>query len=302
MRAAFAVLAAAMPAAGGRRIAVLGDMLELGDAAGRLHRELAGPLDAASVDRSSSPLGSEMRGARRRAARRHAAAAMRRYCRSAIATALVDFLHPGDVVMVKGSLRQCALATSSSGLLAAIGAARGLDAMLYPLLYPARRSFPAFQPVPLPHLPHGRARSSPRCDQLRLRPADHRLAAAPSSAKASRSAPTARQAICRAKRARRRWAAFLILLALTMLDPALGRSHQPLCLDRAAGHGRLRADRLLRRLPKADQQLASRAVRPDQVVARDRDRRRRLRRSRRESTTGMPLADTAWPCRSSRTC
>ena len=59
MAAAFAVLAAAMPAAGGRRVAVLGDMLELGDAAGRLHRELAGPLDAAGVDRVFL-VGSEM--------------------------------------------------------------------------------------------------------------------------------------------------------------------------------------------------------------------------------------------------
>ena len=51
MRAALAVLAATEPAAGARRVAVLGDMLELGDASERLHRELAEPLAAAEVDR-----------------------------------------------------------------------------------------------------------------------------------------------------------------------------------------------------------------------------------------------------------
>lgn len=51
MRAAFAVLAAIPPAVGARRVAVLGDMLELGEATERLHRELAGSLAAAGVDR-----------------------------------------------------------------------------------------------------------------------------------------------------------------------------------------------------------------------------------------------------------
>jgi UDP-N-acetylmuramoyl-tripeptide--D-alanyl-D-alanine ligase len=51
MRAALAVLAAIPAAVGARRVAVLGDMLELGEATERLHRELAGPLTAAGVDR-----------------------------------------------------------------------------------------------------------------------------------------------------------------------------------------------------------------------------------------------------------
>src|SRR5260370_1003209 len=49
MRATFAVLGATEPKRGGRRIAVLGDMLELGDEASRLHTELAQPLAEAGV-------------------------------------------------------------------------------------------------------------------------------------------------------------------------------------------------------------------------------------------------------------
>src|SRR5581483_9540439 len=50
MRAALLVLGAIQPKPGGRRIAVLGDMLELGPAASRLHAELAEPVLAARVD------------------------------------------------------------------------------------------------------------------------------------------------------------------------------------------------------------------------------------------------------------
>jgi UDP-N-acetylmuramoyl-tripeptide--D-alanyl-D-alanine ligase len=51
MCAALRVLAAIRPATGARRVAVLGDMLELGEATDRLHRELAVPLARAGVDR-----------------------------------------------------------------------------------------------------------------------------------------------------------------------------------------------------------------------------------------------------------
>ena len=50
MRAALAVLGAAPVAPGGRRIAALGDMLELGHQSRALHEELAGPIEANGVD------------------------------------------------------------------------------------------------------------------------------------------------------------------------------------------------------------------------------------------------------------
>jgi UDP-N-acetylmuramoyl-tripeptide--D-alanyl-D-alanine ligase len=100
MHAALAVLGAAAPQAGGRRIAVLGDMLELGEAGARLHRELAERLIAAAVDRAFL-IGTEM-------AALHAAlpAPMRSGLwpsPGAAMPALLSFLQPGDVVTVKGS-------------------------------------------------------------------------------------------------------------------------------------------------------------------------------------------------------
>ena len=50
MRAALALLAAAKPGPKGRRIAVIGDMLELGPKAAAMHAELAADLSANNVD------------------------------------------------------------------------------------------------------------------------------------------------------------------------------------------------------------------------------------------------------------
>jgi UDP-N-acetylmuramoyl-tripeptide--D-alanyl-D-alanine ligase len=101
MRAALAVLRTIVPRPGGRRIAVLGDMLELGEVASRLHAALAEPVLAAEVDLVFS-VGREMEHLDRAlpAARRggHAATS------AELAPALAAALRPGDVVMVKGSL------------------------------------------------------------------------------------------------------------------------------------------------------------------------------------------------------
>jgi len=100
MRAAIAVLGSARPGTSGRRVAVLGDMLELGADAARLHAELADPLRDAGVDLVFT-VGEAMRAlydalpARRRGVHATTAAAM--------ADAIVHRLKSGDVVMVKGS-------------------------------------------------------------------------------------------------------------------------------------------------------------------------------------------------------
>ena len=50
MRAAIALLAASEPTASGRRIAILGDMLEMGEFSAKVHEELAGPILAAGIE------------------------------------------------------------------------------------------------------------------------------------------------------------------------------------------------------------------------------------------------------------
>jgi UDP-N-acetylmuramoyl-tripeptide--D-alanyl-D-alanine ligase len=100
MAAALAVLGAAEPCAGGRRIAVLGDMLELGAAAEDLHRSLAQPLAAATVDRVFL-VGTEMAALFEVLPEPLRAGLWR--CSDTAIPALFEFLRPGDVVMVKGS-------------------------------------------------------------------------------------------------------------------------------------------------------------------------------------------------------
>lgn len=100
LRAALAVLAIVEPSRGGRRIAVLGDMLELGDMAERLHRDLAGPLLAAKVDRAFL-VGSAMTALHK--ALPEAQRGGLWSCADEAVPALFAYLKPGDVVTVKGS-------------------------------------------------------------------------------------------------------------------------------------------------------------------------------------------------------
>ncbi len=101
MRAAIANLGASEPGPGGRRIAVLGDMLELGETAPALHAALAEPLVAAGVDlvftagESMACLRDALPAAMRA---RHAARS------EDLVAPVVAAVRPGDVVMVKGSL------------------------------------------------------------------------------------------------------------------------------------------------------------------------------------------------------
>jgi UDP-N-acetylmuramoyl-tripeptide--D-alanyl-D-alanine ligase len=100
VQAAIEVLGGIAPRAGGRRVAILGDMLELGATAEQLHRALAAPLAAAKVDRVflfgdnvvalHEALPAERRGGLWPSA-------------EAAIPDLLNLLQPGDVVTVKGS-------------------------------------------------------------------------------------------------------------------------------------------------------------------------------------------------------
>lgn len=100
VRASLAVLGAQPLAAGKRRIAVLGDMLELGEDTPRLHAELADALVANHVDTAYlageamahlwNALPSRMHG-------HHSVTA------ELLADVVMQAVRPGDVVMVKGS-------------------------------------------------------------------------------------------------------------------------------------------------------------------------------------------------------
>jgi len=101
MRAALDVATGLAPGPGGRRIAVLGDMLELGAEAGALHAGLAAPVEAAGIDiaftcgalmrRLHEALPARLRGA-------HAEDS------AALAAIVAAEIRAGDVVVVKGSL------------------------------------------------------------------------------------------------------------------------------------------------------------------------------------------------------
>ena len=115
MRAAIAVLAGAEPRSDGRRVAVLGDMRELGDNSARLHAELAEPLLAAAVD-AVFLTGPEIRPLLDTIAGQADAQWLPDL--DALGRALAVYLRPGDVVMFK----------ASNG----IGLSRLVDAMVEP--------------------------------------------------------------------------------------------------------------------------------------------------------------------------
>jgi UDP-N-acetylmuramoyl-tripeptide--D-alanyl-D-alanine ligase len=100
MRASFEVLGRSRPAAGGRRIAVLGDMLELGTQSPALHAALAPALVDNAIDLvfTAGPMSSLLRDALPPAMRgSHAATA------ADLAPVVAEAVRPGDVVAVKGS-------------------------------------------------------------------------------------------------------------------------------------------------------------------------------------------------------
>jgi len=101
MRAALSVLSSAETGAGGRRIAVLGDMLELGESAPCLHADLAKDVKAAGLDKvfTVGPLMANLRDALPPELRGgHADTAER------LSPLIANAIRAGDVVTVKGSL------------------------------------------------------------------------------------------------------------------------------------------------------------------------------------------------------
>ncbi|BDA85590.1 UDP-N-acetylmuramoyl-tripeptide--D-alanyl-D-alanine ligase [Aureimonas sp. SA4125] len=127
MRAAIAVLSATPPGDGGRRIAVLGDMLELGAHAAAMHSALADDLRSASADKvflvgeAMKSLDEALDGDL--ACEWHASA-------DELRASLMRQLHSGDVVIVKAS-NSIGLSTIVSGLLAGhppLTAPDGVDA------------------------------------------------------------------------------------------------------------------------------------------------------------------------------
>jgi UDP-N-acetylmuramoyl-tripeptide--D-alanyl-D-alanine ligase len=100
MHAAISVLGAADLPPGGRRIAILGSMLELGDRSAEFHAALARPLAEAGIDRVFT-VGSEME-----ALRDALPGALRGgHCATAaeMAGRIAPLLRPGDLVCIKGS-------------------------------------------------------------------------------------------------------------------------------------------------------------------------------------------------------
>jgi UDP-N-acetylmuramoyl-tripeptide--D-alanyl-D-alanine ligase len=101
MRAAIAILAAAQPQGQGRRIAVLGDMLEMGEFSTKVHEELVGPLLASGIEHVWLS-GEQM--AALRDALPDSVAVEYRATTAEMAEFAASAVQPGDVLMVKSSL------------------------------------------------------------------------------------------------------------------------------------------------------------------------------------------------------
>jgi len=101
MRAAIAILAAAQPQGQGRRIAVLGDMLEMGEFSTKVHEELVGPLLASGIEHVWLS-GEHM--AFLRDALPDSVAVEYRASTTEMAEFVASAVQPGDVLMVKSSL------------------------------------------------------------------------------------------------------------------------------------------------------------------------------------------------------
>ncbi|MDH7799593.1 MULTISPECIES: UDP-N-acetylmuramoylalanyl-D-glutamyl-2,6-diaminopimelate--D-alanyl-D-alanine ligase [unclassified Beijerinckia] len=100
MRAALALLGQTPVASGGRRIAILGDMLELGTASPELHRDLAADIEAAAIDLvfASGPMMKHLFDALPERLRQRWSPTS-----AGLTDAVLEAVGGGDAVMIKGS-------------------------------------------------------------------------------------------------------------------------------------------------------------------------------------------------------
>ena len=101
MKAAIETLGAAAPGPGGRRIAILGDMRELGQRSGDFHRTVADQLLANNIDLTFA-CGPDMQAMVERLPARNFGGYTENS--SSLAKQVLEIVRPGDVVVVKGSL------------------------------------------------------------------------------------------------------------------------------------------------------------------------------------------------------
>ena len=203
MNAAIGLLGAAPVTEGGRRIAVLGEMLELGESAPSLHAGLADALLAAKVDvvyaagelmrHLWEQLPAKMRGL---------------YAGSAVGLvgAVEDAVGPGDVVMIKGSNASKVSAVARALESPETRRKRRINALS--LIDALRRSVPAVQRVPLFVVPH-RRRHHDRADHFfSAGPDAYSLDAPQAGARGSPFVTMVRKAILLRRPEPRPWAAF----------------------------------------------------------------------------------------------
>src|SRR4029077_9172674 len=253
MSAALGVLGQARIGPHGRRIAVLGDMLELGASSAELHRGLNDAIKAHHIDlvyccgpqmkNLWDALSTGKRGG---------------YADSAanLEPQIVAAIRAGDAIMVKGSFgskmktivnalerrfpgRTALDEAAVSGRLNVLLADRSLQYRAWPRLLahlPER--------VSLHHVPHRRSDGDRRAFRVPVRPLDHRsLAASPGQGTAD---PLRRPAVASGdQEGHSDHGRPDDPFGARGFNRAVGQSTQPLCLDRAGGHARLRLRRFL---------------------------------------------------------
>ena len=251
MRAALALLAAAKPGPKGRRIAVIGDMLELGPKAAAMHAELAADLSANKVD-----LAVRRGPAHARAVRRGAGVDAGRLDG---AVERLDGRSRPDLARRRHRDGQ-RLERQPDGP-AGRGSARPLRSTSGRLGHAdlAGRAPGRFPPVPIPDFPHARRGGNRAFPRLLFRSGDHLRIASETARRAAdpcrRTGLASSQEKGHADHGRPDDP-----VRPVRLRSAVGQSRKPLCVDRAVRHRGLRRDRLLRRLSESDEAVGPRLL------------------------------------------